>query len=106
VGEPKTPGTEARAQHAVLGSQELDRLALSATDCSGAADVTVAEPYQPGALGTRDFGYNPHRSSLGQYGVTSVRDSRAKFYERHYDPHLTATRVECAVESVEGSKAR
>jgi hypothetical protein len=32
MGEPKTRGAEARAQHAVLGLQELDRLALSATD--------------------------------------------------------------------------
>jgi hypothetical protein len=32
VREPKTPGTEARTQHAVLGPQELDRLALSASE--------------------------------------------------------------------------
>ncbi len=32
VREPKTPGTGARTEHAVLGAQVLDRFALSATD--------------------------------------------------------------------------
>ena len=35
VREPKTPGTEARTEHAVLGPQKLDRLALSATKPAG-----------------------------------------------------------------------
>jgi hypothetical protein len=35
VREAKAPATEARTEHAVLGPQELDRLALSATKPAG-----------------------------------------------------------------------